>query len=117
MGDQRVLPSFIQKGLKGKIELMDSGNAFRTFCYISDAIEMMLFIILNGKERLYNVGGTSTCRISDLAFLIGEILNIPVIVPKVENGISGAPENVSIDLSRLKSEYNKKGIHWFGRGS
>jgi len=108
MGDQRVLPSFIQKGLKGTIELLDSGNAIRTFCYISDAIEMMLHIIINGKEGLYNVAGITSCRISELAYLIGNICNVPVIIPKTEAGIVGAPENVLIDISRITEEYNKK---------
>jgi len=108
MGDQRVLPSFIQKGLKGKIELLDSGNANRTFCYISDAIEMMLYIIMNGKERLYNVGGVTSCKISELAYLIANICKVPVVIPKTEVGIVGAPENVLIDISRILMEYNKK---------
>lgn len=108
LGDQRVLPSFIQKGLGGKIELLDSGNATRTFCYISDAIEMMLHIVMNGKERLYNVGGVTSCKISELAYLIGNICNVPVIIPKTEAGIVGAPENVLIDISRIIMEYNKK---------
>ena len=107
LGDQRVLPSFIQKGLKGNIELLDSGNAIRTYCYISDAIEMMLHIIMNGKERLYNVGGVTSCKIFELAYLIGNICKVPVIIPKTEAGIIGAPENVFIDISRILMEYRK----------
>lgn len=107
LGDQRVLPSFIQKGLKGNIEMLDSGNATRTFCYISDAIEMMFYIVMHGKNRLYNVGGVTSCKLSELAYLIGNICNAPVIIPKTEAGIIGAPENVFIDISRLLTEYKK----------
>jgi len=105
MGDQRVLPSFIQKGLTGKIQLLDSGNANRTFCYVSDAIKMMLHIIMNGKERLYNVGGVTSCKISELACLIGNICKVPVVIPKTEGGIIGAPENVFIDINRFLGEF------------
>ena len=108
VGDQRVLPSFIQKGLKGRIDLLDSGNAYRTFCYVSDAIEMMLFVITGGKQNLYNVGGIYSCKISELASLIGRICNVPVIIPKKDDGIKGAPENVFIDISKLQSEYEKE---------
>ena len=105
IGDQRVLPSFIQKGLTGKIQLLDSGNANRTFCYVSDAIKMMLHIIMNGKERLYNVGGVTSCKISELACLIGKICKVPVVIPKTEGGIIGAPENVFIDINRFLGEF------------
>ena len=106
-GDQRALPSFIQKGLKGKIDLLDSGEAKRTFCYISDAVEMMWYMILRGKRGCYNVGGVSTVKIGELARLIGKIMKVPVSVPKVNAGIPGAPASVRLDLGRLLAEYDK----------
>lgn len=107
-GDQRALPSFIRKGLGGKIDLLDSGEAKRTFCYISDALEMMWYIILRGKRGCYNVGGVSTVKIKELARLIGKNLGVPVSVPKTKAGIAGAPAAVRLDLGRLLAEYKKK---------
>lgn len=107
-GDQRALPSFIRKGLKGRIDLLDAGEAKRTFCYISDAVEMMWYIILRGRQGCYNVGGVSTVKIGELARLIGKALKVPVSIPKVKAGIAGAPAAVRLDLGRILAEYNKK---------
>lgn len=107
-GDQRALPSFIRKGLAGKIDLLDAGEAKRTFCYISDAVEMMWYIILSGKKGCYNVGGISTVKIGELARLIGKAMKVPVSVPGVNAGIAGAPAAVKLDLGRLLAEYKKK---------
>jgi nucleoside-diphosphate-sugar epimerase len=107
-GDQRVLPSLIEKGLKGSINLLDAGDATRTFCYISDAIEMIWYIILNGEQYLYNLGGVTKTTIKSLAKIIGEILNVPVNFPDKNQSIEGAPEDVSLDMTRLFTEYPKK---------
>jgi UDP-glucuronate decarboxylase len=115
-GDQRVLPSLIEKGLSGRIELVDSGNAGRTFCYISDAIELMWHIILNGKRNLYNIGGFSSLTIKELAYSIAKILDVPVIFPERESSIPGAPDNVSLDMSRILTEYPKHDFLDLGEG-
>ncbi|HPS31762.1 MAG TPA: NAD-dependent epimerase/dehydratase family protein [bacterium] len=107
-GDQRVLPSFIKKALSGKIELLDKGESVRTFCYISDAIEMMWYIILHGKHSCYNVGGVFSIKIKELASLIGRLLNVPVVIPEVRTGIAGAPDKVFINLDRIMCEYKKR---------
>lgn len=106
--DKRVLPSFIQKAIKGKIELLDEGEATRTFCYISDAIEMMWHIILHGTHSCYNVGGVSAIKINELAYLIGQLLNVPVVIPNVKKSIAGAPSSVFLNLDRIMSEYKKE---------
>ena len=75
--DMRVINSFIQKALiQGYINLMDQGLAFRTYCYISDAMEIMWNILVKGKEPVYNVGGFSKVTIAELAKLIGAEINL-----------------------------------------
>lgn len=107
-GDERALPAFIKKGLKGKIELLDSGDAKRAYCYVSDAVELMWHIVLHGRQGCYNIGGTSTVKIRELARRIGELLEVPVLVPKVNAGVAGAPGAVLLDLRRILGEYGKK---------
>jgi UDP-glucuronate decarboxylase len=107
-GDQRVLPALIEKGLKGSIDLLDAGNATRTFCYISDAIEMIWYVLLNGEQNLYNIGGVTKTKIKTLAKIIGEILNVPVNIPDKNQSIEGAPKDVALDMTRLFTEYPKK---------
>lgn len=107
-GDLRVLNSFIQKALQGKIEMLDQGEAKRTYCYISDAIEIMWKILLFGKEPVYNVGGFSSITIADLAQKIGKYSDVPVTFPKTPSDkISGAPVDVSLDMTKVKNEFGK----------
>ncbi len=105
--DSRVLPSFIRKALDGSIDLLDSGEASRTFCYVADALEMMWFILLNGRESLYNVGGNELISVKHLAALIGRIMNVPVSFPLVEEGMGGAPRDNRLDLTRYSREHRK----------
>lgn len=106
-GDRRVLHSFIEKGLMGKIDLLDQGMARRTYCYISDAIEMLWKIFLSGRETVYNVGGVSRTTIRDLALTVGEFLDADVEFPSAAHELAGAPEDVQLDLSRVKNEFQK----------
>ena len=106
-GDTRVLHSFIEKGLAGKIEMLDWGTAGRTYCYVRDALEIMWDVLLFGTEQKYNVGGFSNTTIADLAEKIGKILKVKVIMPKEENKLAGAPENVSLDMSKAAKEFGK----------
>ncbi len=107
LGDNRVLNSFIEHGLRqGVIRLMDPGVAKRTYCYVADAVHMMWRILLEGKEPIYNVGGTSRTTIAELATLIGNLLNVPVEIPAGSAGaLAGAPEDVSLDLTRFSTEF------------
>lgn len=109
-GDKRVLNSLIEKALREReIKLLDKGEAKRTYCYISDAVNMMWRILLEGRECVYNVGGTSTVTIAQLAELIGKIANAPVIVPQDGAiGVPGAPEDVRLDISKYMNEFGER---------
>ncbi|HVU06295.1 MAG TPA: NAD-dependent epimerase/dehydratase family protein [Candidatus Paceibacterota bacterium] len=106
-GDQRVLNSFIEKALNGEIAMMDSGAAKRTYCYVTDAVEMMWKILLSGKEFVYNVGGESKTTIAELAAKIGGIAGAPVKAGASAQALGGAPEDVWLDLSKAKKEFSK----------
>jgi nucleoside-diphosphate-sugar epimerase len=106
--DQRALNSFIERALcKKKIELLDSGAILRTYCYVSDAVELLWKILLYGKEPIYNVGGRSSVTIAGLAKIIGKIVNVPVIFPKIQEGILGAPHNIRLDMTKVEKEFGK----------
>ena len=115
-GDRRVLNAFIEKGLKGKIELMDQGQARRTYCYVADAVEIMWHILLSGKEPVYNVGGKSRTTIADLARRIGDILNVPVVFPAKSDDIKGAPVDVFLDMFLVERDFKKKDYFPFDIG-
>lgn len=106
--DKRVLNSLIQKGLLNEqIELLDMGHAIRTYCYITDVIEMFWNIFLYGKSTIYNVGGKSITSIYDLSKIIGEKLNKNVILPKENKHQSGNPNIVNVSIKKYIDEFNK----------
>jgi nucleoside-diphosphate-sugar epimerase len=107
-GDKRALNSFIEQALgHGKIELMDAGKAIRTYCYVSDAVELMWQAALHGTQPVYNIGGHSTVTISELARLVGKITGVPVWFPAQSAEVAGAPEDVRLDLTRPEAEFKK----------
>lgn len=108
--DKRVLNALIQRGIQeSDIKLMDSGSAIRTYCYISDVVEMMWNILLHGKQMVYNVGGQSQTTILNLAKMVGKKLSKKVIVPNNNfNSLVGNPTIVNISIDRYLSEFNKK---------
>ena len=108
IGDTRVVNTLINNGLtRDTIELLDDGTASRTFCYISDAVEMLWNVALNSKDFIYNVGGIYTCSILDLAETIGQCLNKPIVLPEVDRGLEGSPKNVRLSIDKYVKEFNK----------
>lgn len=107
-GDKRVLLSFIEKALAGRIDMLDSGNTIRHYCYVADAVEVMWSILLAGKEPVYNVGGESKITIKKLAELIAQIMKVPVSIPdSSKNSVAGAPAEVALDTTKVQKEFNK----------
>ena len=106
--DKRALNSFIEKALfNQKIDLLDSGTAMRTYCYIADALELLIKILFYGKQAVYNVGGHSYTSIAELAKMIGNILDVPVIFPPNEIQVAGSPKILQLDLNRTEKEFGK----------
>jgi nucleoside-diphosphate-sugar epimerase len=106
-GDKRVLLAFIEKALNGEINMLDKGEAIRTYCYVADAVEIMFNILLFGKQPIYNVAGKSKTSIYNLAKTIGDIVNVPVYLPESLQAVPGAPKEVQVDTSRAETEFNK----------
>jgi nucleoside-diphosphate-sugar epimerase len=76
VSDRRVLPDFFRDVLAQRdITLLSDGRATRTFCYVADAIEGYLRILLQGRDgEAYNIG-TAQPEISmrDLAAKVIEV--------------------------------------------
>ena len=103
--DSRALNSFIDQAINlGEIRLQDSGSAWRTYCYISDAIEMSAQILFRGEKDIYNVGGESRTSIFDLAQLIADLSGAKLVAPR-SDGVSesGAPDDVWMNIERTKT--------------
>lgn len=106
-GDKRVINSFIEKAINGQITLLDQGHAKRTYCYVSDAIESMWNVLLHGNDFIYNIGGNSRTTIRELAHKIGIYLSVPVIFPEDNKYMTGAPDDVYSDTTKVQKEFGK----------
>ena len=107
-GDTRVINSLIDKGLNNdKIELLDDGSSLRSFCYITDAVEMIWNIILRGKEPVYNVASTQSMTILELSKIIGKSVGKEVTTPIINNGLVGNPSLVNLSIDRYLKEFGK----------
>src|SRR3989338_924086 len=108
--DERVYSEFIRKAHStGKIAMIDAGLAKRNFCFITDAVEMLINIMISGKEFVYNVAGVDTTTISVLAKKIAKI-NKAEFIGYRENKkkITGTPKNSVISNQRYRKEFKKK---------
>jgi UDP-glucuronate decarboxylase len=115
--DHRVINQFIQRGIcEDAITLFDAGQAKRTYCYVSDTVEILWHILFHGDKSIYNVGGCSKATIASLAKMIGNSLNKPVIFPKENKDLSGAPDDVSLDMTLVREDFNKTEYQSLERG-
>lgn len=106
--DGRVLYQFIERSLKYRLlNIKDSGVALRQYLYITDAIQMMINIMLYGKNTTYNIAGKHKITIAQLGKKIGKILKIPVKFKK-KNSLLGAPNKISLSIKKYEKEFGKQ---------
>ena len=106
--DQRVLNLFIKRAyLENQISLQDMGKAMRTYCYISDALEIMVNILVSGDAPIYNVGGVEKTTIAKLAQAVGSYLNVPVVFPESAFEMADAPQDVDLDMGLVAQQFKK----------
>ena len=122
--DTRVSSDFIRMGLENKYIQPKGGlRNVRTYCYVSDTVEMLFNILLNGKQTVYNVGGESSLTIANLALLIGDKVGAKVELTDLVHTDS-SPTFVGISTDRYYDEFDalewisieegiKKTIEWF----
>ena len=89
LSDRRVLPDFFRDALEGRdIVMLSDGSATRTFCYVADAIDGYLRILLRGRAgESYNIG-TEKPEISmkELAALVVKVTGAAVQVISEKSG-------------------------------
>jgi nucleoside-diphosphate-sugar epimerase len=106
--DMRVLSQLIEKGIQGEINLLDDGNAVRTYGYISDIVVMLFNILIKNESPVYNVSGKSIITIKNLALEVGKKMNVPVNIPDMDAFMSEAPEHVELNLAKVEAEYGNR---------
>jgi UDP-glucuronate decarboxylase len=109
LDDQRAMSEIIREALVDKkIKLRDRGDAVRAYLYVTDAVEMLLTILLRGKQGLYNVGNPRSTTIKVLAEFIGVTEEVAVIVPPGETTAFGPPSEASLDIGRYVEEFGPR---------
>ncbi len=118
--DKRAMSEFIRKALRDKkITLLDAGGSVRTYGYIADVVAMILFAALHGREMVYNVGGTDSLSILDLARKIGRHCGVTVATPAGQSKLAHIgqdPTVVKLNLGKIKKEMKKSKSTPFSKG-
>ncbi len=107
--DQRVLNEFILRGLQGGvIKMMDQGSALRVYCYVRDALDMILTLIFTDHFEPINISGIEKISIIELANKIGKLCEARVVTGNPANNQLGAPSVVSSSTEISSNILNKK---------
>lgn len=106
--DNRVFAQFARNVIEGKdIELHTTGELSRPYCYTTDAVSAILYLLINGeKGEAYNIANKdSYISIRDMAEMIKEQFNPNmnvVVTPK--NNLCYAPETkLRLDTHKIES--------------
>ena len=104
--DARFINEFIKKAINfGEIVMMDEGKVLRQLSFITDTIEMMLNIMLSGKEVIYNVGGVDLKSIREIAEVIAKNEGVEVKLPEILSSVGGTPKSLILDITRYINEF------------
>ena len=108
--DERVLAHFLRQALhENRIVMLDDGSKIRTFCYIADCVLMLLYIMLYGKDFVYNVGGKDNITIRSLAeetcLLTGSALSEEIAHKENMKDVKVSPKMVKLDISKALTEF------------
>ena len=106
--ENRVFAQFARSAIKGEnIELHTSGESAKPYCYTTDAVSAMLYLLVKGeKGEAYNIANKdSYISIRDMAQLVRDEFNSKidvVITPKEGQGY--APETkLRLDTGKIES--------------
>lgn len=76
MNGQYALGKFIHQALNGKIEFYESGST-RSYLHVDDCARWLGQILDHNKSH-YDIGSLKPISIRELAYMVGEIANVPV---------------------------------------
>lgn len=121
LNDERVMAQFLKQALNNKkIVMLDDGNKVRAFCYISDCVLMLLYVLIYGSDFVYNVGGKDRMTIRELARVICELTGSPLEVEAVQQiqaqNIKVSPERVELDINKICGEFGITQFRPFRQG-
>ena len=110
--DGRVWSDFIEKVMDEKdIDILSDGLASRGFCYIKDAIEQLLTVLLKGENgAVYNIGNDTNISIRELANIIKEKSGKEIqinIHDQVPDYLKGSPQVSCPSITKISELINQ----------
>ena len=109
LDDGRVVPDLINDALNDRaLTLYSNGLSTRSFCYISDAIRLMLDILLSNHDGdAFNVGNDVEITINELAeeikHLFGGRLEIAHKVHSDKDYLTDNPQRRCVNIAKAKN--------------
>ena len=74
--DGRVISNFIIQALRNeKITIYGDGKQTRSFCYVDDLIEGMIFLMNSNYNNPINIGNPNEFSIKQLGYLVKDLIN------------------------------------------
>jgi UDP-glucuronate decarboxylase len=79
LDDGRVIPDFLRDALASEpVSLLSDGRPTRSFCYVSDFVAALLWLLVEGTSgEAYNVGNDEEVSIRQVADLVAELAGSP----------------------------------------
>lgn len=120
MGDRHVIPSLIQKiknaNLQNEILQIQNYNHVRSFCFVEDAVDQIIWLLNNEKCGSFNIGNANEpTKIYDLAILISDKIGADSSLIKIgETDLQGSTSfrkpAIVPELTRLSSTTLSEGV-------
>lgn len=105
INDNRVIAQFTRLAAKGQdIILRTPGDSARPYCYTTDAVSAILYILLKGENGMaYNVANEETyISAKEMAFFVKEHINPSISVKFDINNDCGYAPTTKLKLSTVK---------------
>jgi len=108
LDDGRVVPNFIQQGLKGiPLTIYGDGEQTRSFCYVDDLIEGVYRLMMSDYNEPVNIGNPNETSILELAELINDLTNNHTETSiKIAKRLKSDPQRRQPDITRAKQILN-----------
>ena len=103
--DGRVMSEFIWMGITGRyIQISSSGKELMSWCYITDALRMMLYVLLKGENSPYNIDGNSPMTVYELALSVAQFFGVKCeIKQNIDTKVT--PLATILDNSKICGEF------------
>ena len=113
LDDKRIIPDLLSAALERRpIELFSDGRATRAFCYVTDIVRAIWYILLSDADgEAFNVGNDEReITIGDLAEVLREVAGPPGLeilrkVSQDKHYLTDNPQRRCPDLSKLRSRF------------